>query len=159
FVTGTSLADAGLDKPERTLKVESDKRTVELVLGKVSREVEKKAPPPPPNPFGAPPPPPPGKETYRYVKLAGNPQVFEVKGDKLGDLCAAPATLRAPRVARFRPADARRVEIARPDAQITLADERDESGKEDHWKVVQPAKADAEAGKVTELLDRVAELR
>ncbi|HEY1375160.1 MAG TPA: DUF4340 domain-containing protein, partial [Gemmataceae bacterium] len=94
-----------------------------------------------------------------YVQVAGNPQVFEVKADKLGDLFVAPASLRDPRVARFRPADARRVEIARPDAQITLADERDESAKEDHWKLVQPTKADAEAGKVTELLDRVTELR
>jgi hypothetical protein len=159
FVNATSLTDAGLDKPERSLQVETDKRMVDLLIGKVSREVEKKAPAPPPSPFGAPPTPPPVKETYRYAKLAGNPQLFEVKADKLGDLFIAPRTLRDPQVVRFRQTDARRVEIARPDAQIVLSDERDEAAKADHWKLQQPVKADAEAPKVTELLDRLAELR
>ena len=53
FVTVPNLKEAGLDKPERTVKVETDKRTVDLQIGKVSREVEKKAPPPPPPQFGA----------------------------------------------------------------------------------------------------------
>jgi hypothetical protein len=161
FVAVPNLAEAGLDKPERTLKVETDKRTVDLLLGKVSREVERKAPPPPPNPFGAPPPPPPApvKETYRYAKLAGNPQVFEVKADKLGGLFAAPAAMRDPRLVRFRPADARRVEVDRPDGKIALTDARDETAKEDRWKLTQPVQADADPAKITELLDRVAELR
>ncbi len=161
FVTVPSLADAGLDKPERTVKVESDKRTVDLLLGKVSREVEKKAPPPPPAQFGAPPPlpPPPVKEVYRYAKLRGNPQVFEIKADKLGDLFVAAAALRDPRLVRFRSADARRIEIARPDSRIVLIDERDEAAKEDHWKLVQSVKTDADPSKVTELLDRIGELR
>jgi hypothetical protein len=159
FVTVPNLADAGLDKPERTLKVETATRTIDLLIGKISREVEKKAPPPPANPFGAPPPPPPGKEVYRYAKLAGNPQVFEIKADKLGDLFVSAAGLRDPRLVRFKTADARRVEIVRPDGQIVLADERDEAAKEDHWKLVQESTADADALKVTELLDRLAELR
>jgi hypothetical protein len=160
FLTVPNLADAGLDKPERTVKVETDKRTIDLLIGKVSREVEKKAPPPPPPQFGAPPPPPPAiKEVFRFAKLDGNPQVFEVKADKLGDLFVAPAAIRDPRLTRFRSADARRVEIVRPDSQIVLADERDEAAKVDHWKLVATAKADADASKVTELLDRIAELR
>ena len=44
FLSVPNLADAGLDKPERSLKVETATRTVDLLIGKVSREVEKKAP-------------------------------------------------------------------------------------------------------------------
>ena len=68
--------------------------------------------------------------------------------------------MRDPRLVRFRPADARKVEIDRPDVQIVLTDERDETAKEDHWKLAQPTQqADADPAKITELLDRVAELR
>jgi hypothetical protein len=161
FVGDVDPNKTGLTKPERTLKVETNKRTVEIQIGAVSREVEKKAPPPPPPPFGQPPqpPPPPIKEVYRFAKLAGNPQVFEVKADKIGDLFVAPAALRDARLARFRSADARRVEIAHADVRIVLANERDESAKEDHWKLVQPVKAEADAAKITELLDRLSELK
>jgi hypothetical protein len=87
-----------------------------------------------------------------------------VKADKLADLFVATAALRDPRLAHFRPADARRVEIARPDSQIVLTDERDEAAKEDHWKLGAPGAdaarlANADPTKVTELLDRIAGLR
>ena len=57
---------------------------------------ERKPPAPPQtNPFQPPPPPPPAvREEYRYAKLPDNPQVFEVRGDKFGDLFVPAATLR-----------------------------------------------------------------
>jgi hypothetical protein len=162
FVNNADPAKTGLDKPERTVLVEFDDRApVKLLIGQVSRVVEKAAPPPPPaNPFSPPPPPPPAtREEYRYAKLPDNPQVFEVRSDKLGDLFVAPNSLRDAKLFRFRPADVQRVEVIRSDARIILAKEKDEATKDERWRIVEPVKADAEVGKVTELLDRIAELQ
>jgi Domain of unknown function (DUF4340) len=157
-VIGVAAANPGLSVPERTIKVETDQRTAILLLGAVSREVEKKAPPPPPgNPLGA---PPPVKEVYRFARLVGNSQVFEIKADKLGELFAAATEVRDGRLARFRSADARRVEIAKVDGQIALVDERDEEAKEDHWKLLVAGQSgNADGLKVTDLVDRIAELQ
>jgi Domain of unknown function (DUF4340) len=162
FVADADPAKTGLDKPERTVQVEFDNRgPMRLLIGQVSRVVEKRSPPPPPaSPFAPPPPPPPpGREEFRYAKLPDNPQVFEVKTDKFADLFVAPANLRDAKLMRFRPGDVQRVEIARPDGRIVLAKEKDETTKEERWKLAEPIKYDAEAPKVTELLDRLSEMQ
>lgn len=162
FVAAPDPAKTGLDKPERTLTVEFDDRpAVTLQIGNVSREVRRKgAEPPPPNPFGQPPPPPQETvETYRYAKVPDNPQVFEVRADKLDAVFVAPAAARDAKPYRFRAADVKRVEVVRETGKIVLAKEKDESaGGVERWKLVEPAKADADAAKVTELVDKIADL-
>ncbi len=162
FVDKPDPAKTGLDKPERTLTVEFDDRApVTLQIGNVSREVRRKgAEPPPPSPFGAPPPPPQETvETYRYAKVPNNPQVFEVRADKLDAVFVAPAAARDAKPFRFRANDAKRVEVVRETGKIVLAKEKDASaGGVERWKLVEPAKADADTGKVLELIDKIADL-
>jgi hypothetical protein len=156
FVDDPGQAKTGLDKPERTVAVQFDARpAVKLLIGSVSRIEERKAAAPaPPNPFTPPPPAPPAvREEYRYAKLPDNPQVFEVKSDKFPDLFFAAVTLRDPKLLRFKPADVRRVEIARGEEKTVLAKEGD------RWDLVEPVKVVADAPKVTELIDRIAELQ
>jgi hypothetical protein len=162
FVTSPDAAKTGLDKPERTVAVEFDDRPpVTLQIGQVSRVVERKSPPPSQaNPFQPPPPPPPAvREEYRYAKLPDNPQVFEVRGDKFGDLFMPVATLRDAKLFRFRPADAQRVEIVQTGGKIAFTKQKDESTQIDRWKLAEPVQADAEQSKVTELLDKLADLQ
>src|SRR5262249_15518530 len=107
FVNDADPAKTGLDKPERKLHAEFyDRAAVTLLVGNVSRVSEKKPPAPPPaSPFAPPPPPPPVvREEFRYAKLPDNPQVFEVKADRLGELFVAPTALRDAKLFRFRPA-------------------------------------------------------
>jgi hypothetical protein len=161
FVSETDPAKTGLDKPERQLKVAfPDRDPLTLLIGKVSRVSERKLPAPPPaNPFSPPPPPPPAvREEFRYAKLPDNPQVFEVKADKFADLFVKVADLRDPRLARFRPADVTQVAIDLIDHKLTLTKEKEANGAE-RWKLKEPLTADAEASKVTELLDKLSELQ
>src|SRR5262245_24352311 len=161
FVTNPDAAKTGLDKPERTVAVEFDERPpVTVQIGQVSRVSERKPPSPPQtNPFQPPPPPPPAvREEYRYAKLPDNPQVFEVRGDKFGDLFVPVATLRDAKLFRFRPADAQRLEIVQSGGKIVLTKQKDESSQIDRWKLAEPVQADAEQTKVSELLDKLADL-
>lgn len=157
FMTGPrkALAEYGLDKPEQTLRVAPKSgRPVKLLVGKQSRVTARTVVRPAPN-FGGP-PMPPQKETvhdeYRYAKLEGNEQIFEVKADKLKDIFVAPDTLRDPRLARFRADDADRVEVHVGGADVVLVKEKD------RWRVKKPFDADAESLKVTELLDKLSGL-
>src|SRR5207248_2397797 len=149
-------AKTGLDKPERSVAVDFDNRpAVKLLIGAVSRVEERKATPPaPPNPFTPPPPAPPAvREEFRYAKLPDNPQVFEVKTEKFPDLFFAAVTLRDPKLFRFKPADVRRIEIVRGNEKTVLVKEAE------RWKLSEPVSVDADAPKVTELVDRIAELQ
>lgn len=162
FVTNPDAAKTGLDKPERMVAVEFDDRPpVTVQIGQVSRVVERKSPPPPQaNPFQPPPPPPPAvREEYRYAKLPDNPQVFEIRGDKFGDLFVPVATLRDAKLFRFRPADAQRLEIVQAGGKIVFTKQKDESTQIDRWKLAEPVQADAEQTKVTELLDKLADMQ
>jgi hypothetical protein len=162
FVTAPDPPKTGLDKPERKVAVEFDDRPpVTLQIGQVSRVVERKSPPlPQTNPFQPPPPPPPAvREEYRYAKLPDNPQIFEVRGDKFGDLFMPVATLRDAKLFRFRPGDAQRVEIMQTGGKIVFTKQKDESTQTDRWKLAEPVQADAEQTKVTELLDKLADLQ
>ena len=50
-------------------------------------------------------------DEYRYAKLAGNDQVFEILADRLKDLFVPGPSLRDAKLARFKPEDVRRLEI------------------------------------------------
>jgi hypothetical protein len=150
------LEDFGLKEPAESLQVTLPSgRKITLQIGKESkvnkREVTEPAPP-----FG--PPRPPMKKTieepYRYAKIADNDQIFEIKADKLKEIFVAAMSLRDPRLVRFRTDDARRLEIKHDGRDIILAKEKDK----DQWRVQKPKEVDAEASKITELLDKLSGL-
>jgi hypothetical protein len=162
------LDEFGLKEPEQTLQVtRPGGRPLVLQVGKVSatkmKFVEKPAPP-----FGPPRPPMkvPVRVEYRYAKLQDNPQIFEIKGDRLKDVMVPVGELRDPRLAEFRPEDVRRVELrppapakddkaARALPTIVLV-----KGKDDkHWRIQEPLKVEAEDSRVEDLLRKLSGLR
>lgn len=150
------LVKSGLAEPERTLAVtRDDGTTVTLLIGRSAGSRARKVPRP------APPNLPPGvrlpdetvQEEYRYAKLKDNEQIFEIKADGLKDVFVALDQLRDPQVARFNPADARRVELTHGAETIVLAKEKE------RWKLVKPLEADADAAKVNDVLDKLSALQ
>ncbi|MBX7102864.1 MAG: DUF4340 domain-containing protein, partial [Gemmataceae bacterium] len=160
FLPNADPATTGLDNPERTVLVKSGNNELKLLIGKVSRVNEiKPPPPPPPNPLAPPPPAPqPIREEFRYAKLPGNPQIFEIKADRFADLFVKPADLRDPRLARFKTADVKSVAIAAKDLKLKFAKEKDAGGDE-RWKMIEPSAAPAEGSKIIEMLDKLDNLQ
>jgi hypothetical protein len=147
------LLMSGLSAPERTLEVTRDDGTrATLLIGRVSSRRTRRVLRTPPPGVPIPPREEPVTEEFRYAKLSGNDQVFEIKADKLKDVFVAADTLRDPRTARFKPEDARRVTITQDGHTTELVKDGD------RWKVVKPFAADAEAAKVTELLSSLSGL-
>jgi hypothetical protein len=141
----------GLAAPERKITVTRENGAqVTLLIGNVARTGRTLRPPPP----GVPVPPREEVEEILYAKLEDNSQFFEIKGAGLKDIFVEPAALRDPRLARFESNEARELEISRPGQEaIQLVKEGD------RWKLVKPLKAEADAGKVTELLSRLSNLQ
>jgi hypothetical protein len=151
------LAKSGLHEPERVLTVtRADGERVALLIGRPSgshaRKVLRSMPAGPPG-F----PPREVEQTvfdeYRYAKLEGNDQIFEIKADKLKDVFVALDSLREPKVAPFNSLDARRLEIVQGGGKIVLAKESE------RWKLLEPVQADADGSKVTELLSKLSDLQ
>src|SRR5438552_3585969 len=149
------LAEYGLKEPERTLIVGDSQIT--LLIGKSARTKTRTVMRPAPN-MGGPPLPPQQEiihEEYRYAKLAGNDQIFEIKADRLKDIFVAGESLRDAQLARFRTEDARRVEIAQGPGKPPIVAAKDK----DRWRVQKPYEGDAEDSKITELLDKLSGLQ
>ncbi len=117
---------------------------------------------------GAPPGLPPQtrkvKTEYRYARVDGNPQVFLVAADKLGDLFAPVADLADPKVARFDADEVSRVVVAvpgRPAVTLTRAHKGDpdasrDEDRNDRWEIeAKPNPLPADAGRVRDLLSRL----
>jgi hypothetical protein len=149
------LAEYGLKDPEQTVQVTlPGGGTRTLLVGKTSRTKMRMVMRPSPPGVPVPPQPQPVHDEYRYAKLQDNAQIFEIKAERLKDVFVAADTVRDPQVARFRTGDANRLEIDRPgQPKLVLAKEKD------NWKVEEPLKAEAENGKVTELLDKLSGLQ
>jgi hypothetical protein len=149
-------ADYGLDKPEDTIQVTRDGgATVTLLLGKESQVKTRTVMRPAPS-FGGPPMPPQREvihEPYRYAKLQNNDQVFEIRADKLKDVFVAADTLRDARLARFRTEDVRRFELDREGQKLVAVKDKE------RWRLEKPFQADAEASKITEILDKLSNLQ
>ncbi len=121
FGNAAAPAKTGLDKPGRTLVVtDTTGRVTRLMIGKKSRERAFKrmvAVTPPP---GLPPGMnlPPREETVRedflFAQLTDNPQVFEVRADKVELAFASRAKLRDAKLARFKVADVEKVQVSGP---------------------------------------------
>lgn len=158
FVRGPKkdLDEYGLKNPEKTLMVtRPGGDVVTLLIGKQSRMATRKVTKPVPPQFGG-----MGEprveivhDEYRYAKLADNEQIFEIKADRLKDVFVAANTLRDATLARFRTNDVRRVELTQGGQPIVLAKDGD------RWKLEKPVQTDADAGKVNELLDKLALLQ
>jgi hypothetical protein len=149
-------AECGLSKPEQILRVtKPNGEQINLDIGKQSQMKTRTVMRPAPN-VGGPPMPPQQEvihEEYRFAKLEGNDQIFEIKADKLKDIFVAADTLRDANLARFRSEDVRRVEMRQAGGDIVLVKEKDD------WKLNKPIKADAESSKITELLDKLSGLQ
>jgi hypothetical protein len=161
------LKDFGLEKPEYKISVtRPGGGTLTLLVGAISdtrtRVVQK---PPMPSQFGMPPKPQVDivQETFRYAriddpragKVEGVGQIFEIKADKLKDIAASYRDLRDPRLARFKDSDVRRLVINSGDTAIVLAKEKDK----DQWRMEKPQAEAVETKPVTDLVDKLAELR
>jgi hypothetical protein len=144
---------AGLEAPERTVSVtRDDGTTVELLIGKSAGSRRKKV-------MRQPPPGVPGQpieveepEEFLYAKLKDNPQIFEIKADKLKDIFVAVDALRDPQLAHFNTADATRLEISQSGQDIVLVKDKD------RWSLDKALHADADRQKVTDLLNRLSGL-
>lgn len=153
FVAKKDLAAYGLDKPTESLTVTGSKgEAITLLIGKTARTKARTITRPAPAMPGMP-PMGPQKETiheeYRYAKLQNNDQVFEIQAARLKDIYLPLAQLRDPRLVRFRNEDVKRLEIKQGDTDLVLV------RADKHWKVEKPYQADADDGKITELLDRL----
>jgi hypothetical protein len=144
----------GLVEPEYTIKVtRNDGTTTALLIGTVSNKRTKKVMRPPPGlPPGIPPMEQEIVEEFRYAKLDGNAQIFEIKTDKFKDVFVQADTLRDMHVVRFKPTDAQRLELKQNGQEMVLVKEKD------RWKLDKPLKADADSAKVTELLTSLSQL-
>ena len=152
----SDLAEYGLKDPQETISVVgANGEKIKLLIGKQSQVKTRTVTRPAPN-IGGPPMPPQQEvvhDEFRYAKLDGNPQIFEIKADKLKDIFSAADTLRDARLARFRTEDARKVEIIQGNQTILLSKEKD------RWKLQKPMDVDAETSKITELLDKLSGLQ
>lgn len=154
------LGEYGLSDPEQTITVTGKQgEKLVLLIGKESphkgkRTVTRPAPPPA---FPGQPPAQPMQETvpvvFRYAKLQNNDQIFEIQAEKLKDIFVAPDTLRDAQLARFRPEEAKRLEIHYAGQDIELVKENDK------WKLQKPLEAEAETAKITELLSKLSAFR
>ncbi len=144
---------AGLAAPERTVSVtRDDGTTVELLIGKSAGSRPKKV-------LRQPPPGVPGQpieveepEEFLYAKLKDNPQIFEIKADRLKDVFVAVDALRDPQLAHFSASDATRLEISQSGQEIVLIKDKD------RWRLDKPIHADADRQKATDLLSRLSGL-
>jgi hypothetical protein len=151
WATDKGLLDkAGLDAPTRTLTVRrNDDKPVTLLIGRTYATHERKMPGNPQT----------GQrdttveDKYLYAKLQDNGQLFAIQENKLRDVFVSPGTLREAQVAPFSSADAQKLEISHGSGKIVL-----EKDKE-RWRLVEPLHADADAGKVTDLLSKLTALQ
>jgi hypothetical protein len=148
------LAEYGLDKPEQTLTVKRpDGNAVTLLIGKESpRKSERQVSRPAPPGFPIPTISDVVQDKYRYAKIQGNDQVFEIKEDKLKDVFVPSDTLRDAKLSRFRAEDVQRMELKYKDAEIVLV------RKGNGFRLEKPITADAETSKVMEVIDRLSQL-
>ena len=147
------LAEYDLKDPKESIRVvRPSGDAVTLQIGKQSQVKVRKVMRPAPN-MGGPPMPPQEEmvhDEYRYAKLAGNDQVFEILADRLKDVFVPGAGLRDPKLARFKPEDVRRLEIRRPDLDLVMVKDKDK------WRIDKPLNDEAEAPKISELIDKLA---
>jgi hypothetical protein len=156
FVEGShkDLAEYGLKDPEQTIQVtKNNGETLVLLIGKESSKKERTVTRPSPQ-FG--PPQPPRTETivdrFRYAKLKDNDQVFEINEGKLKAIFVGLDVLRDAHLARFRSFDANHLEINH--AEQTIIIDKDKGV----WKLKKPLEAEADSGKVNDLLDKLSAL-
>jgi hypothetical protein len=172
---------AGLKKAESKITLTlADGTARTLLIGKTTRiNTKAEAAPPPPIPGAPPQPPKIIEEKYYFAKLADNPLIFEIKGDKFADLFleskAPPPTdplakfdfptgkaidqLRDPNPVRFDAEQVVEVTIQRPGQTLQLKKTKgdpkaeSEAAKKDRWDLVSPFTGLAEGRQVTDLLE------
>jgi hypothetical protein len=107
------------------------------------------------------------KTEHRYARIDGNPQVFIVAADKLGDVFASPESMADPRVARFDSAEVQRLVVTRPgQPPLTLTRKKADpkatkpEDRSDRWLIAaQPNDLPADSTAVSELIEQLSRLR
>jgi len=178
---GPFLEIAGLKTPANRITITlANGTTRTLLLGQTTRmNVRTEPAPPPPFPMAPPQPPKIIEEKYYFAKLADNPLIFEVKGDKLAEVFLeakadplakvdppgpAFSQLRDPSPARFETDQVLDVTITRAGQTLELhktkGDPKAESdaGRKDRWDLTVPFKSLADAKQVTDLLEPIERL-
>ena len=158
FGDAAAPAKTGLDKPERVLTVtDPNGKAIKLMIGKKSRErsfkrlVQTQPPPGLPPGMQLPPREEVVKEDFLFAQLADNPQVFEVKADRVNQVFVSRAKLRDSKLARFKVADVEKLQItgAAHAAPITLAK------KDGKWSLEAPFTRLADGAKVESLIGKL----
>src|SRR5262249_40442864 len=107
---------------------------------------------------GKPPPPPPFTTVeVRYAKLAGNPQLFEIRPDKLRDIVVSAKELRDPQLARFKTDDVRRLSIQNGKTEVAFVKEKKDD--KDEWRMLKPEPGGVEEREISEVLDKLSGLQ
>jgi hypothetical protein len=127
-----NLTDFGLDPPAMhiALKVKDTTEPVTLLLGKNS-------------PTGS----------WVYAKRGDSPAILMLPASLKGDLEKTPMDLRDKRLIAFEATEVKSIRLVWPDVTIVLEKEGD------NWKLREPHTADAESGKVLDVLHTVSRLR
>ncbi|HZZ78164.1 MAG TPA: DUF4340 domain-containing protein [Gemmataceae bacterium] len=158
-----SLEDFGLKAPAYSMFVsKAGGAKLKLLVGKVSESKTTVKPAPSPPQFGMPPRPPETiTEEYRFAKLDGNDQIFEIKADKLKDIAIPLDELRDPRLARFKVDDVKRLEIQHGKQDLVLAKvtKKEKDVEKTKWVLEKPTKEEADTKQVEEALQKLADLQ
>src|SRR5205823_14548989 len=151
------LAPLGLDRSERTLTVHGPSGKVTLLIGGVSRTEMRFATKPPQFPGAPPMKMPVGPVDFRYARLEGNDQVFEIKGEHLGDILLSANALRDPHLARFKADDVRGLTLTHGKSELAFRKEKKDD--KERWRMLKPDAGDAEAREITDLVDKLSNLQ
>ena len=91
------------------------------------------------------------KEEFVFAQLADNPQVFEVRADRVNPVFLSRAKLRDPKLARFKTSEVEKVQISGTSqtAPVVLLK------KEGKWRIEAPYNRLADGAKVESLLGKL----
>ncbi|QJW95203.1 DUF4340 domain-containing protein [Frigoriglobus tundricola] len=155
-----------LKKPKRAVSVTTKDGPVTVKFGGVAKVSTREEPDTRPSPPGVPPRPATRKvqALYRYAQIEGNPQLFTVADEKLGDLFAKAGDLIDTRVARFGTDEVQTVAVAQPGKPpLVLARKKGNpkatkpEEKQDRWFIEQaPNPLLADGDRVDEFVGRLA---
>jgi hypothetical protein len=168
--TAPAEAELGFDADSRTVTVKTKGgEPLTLRFGGIARMGEREETITIPGQPGQPPRSIPRKVPveFRYARVDGNPQIFIVSGEKLGDLFVSSASLVDPRVARFESDEVQKLTLNIPGRPpLTLLRRKgnlraaNPDDRTDRWVITaKPNDFPADGARVNELLGHLTRFR